>query len=120
LLHTDDSFAALWAIGIVSRCNGGDGCLTPWGELRDSLGGATLAFHAAAAGSHGDGVQPRAGLCLTPKGVPLAEGLQEHILHEIFGIGLVAAEAEGEAVQLGPVLLEQRGDGFACVCGGHA
>jgi hypothetical protein len=98
LLHTHNSFTALWAIGIVSRCNGGDGCLTPWGELRDSLGGATLTFHAAAAGSHSDGVQPRTGFRLAPKGVPLAEGLQEHILHEVFGIGLVATEAEREAV----------------------
>jgi hypothetical protein len=39
-------------------------------------------------------------------------GLEEDLLHHVLGIGGVAAETEGEAVEAGAVQIDELGDGF--------
>ncbi len=55
---------------------------------------------------HRDAVQPGGNARVAPEGVQLAHHLQQHVLGDVLGVGIVAEHAPGQVVHHGRVLVK--------------
>lgn len=67
-----------------------------------------MAARCVEADVRGDVIEPRGERLGPAQGAERAEGAQEYLLRQIFGLGRVAADAIGDIVDLTRVAVEQR------------